>query len=142
MLNSAGFGALARRYIQVLADTIFRTRENRKNYKEHGIHLNGPKLGKPPKDPDIRRQELRQEWLESDERGDIKRRFGIGKRCYTLGRVKAKLKHPRSQDSSVCSDTQFAKDAQTSFELPSCIIQTVSNSLTCAIDIIERLRLP
>ncbi len=46
-----------------------------------------------PKDPIIRKQELRQEWLESGERGDIERRFGIAKRCYSLGRVTAKLKH-------------------------------------------------
>ena len=78
---------------RVLADTIFRTRENLKYCKEHGIHLNGPRLGKPSKDPTIRKQELRQEWLESGERGDIERRFGIGKRCYSLGRVTAKLKH-------------------------------------------------
>lgn len=78
---------------RVLADTIFRTRDNLKYCKDHGIHLNGPRLGKPPKDPAIRKQELHQEWLESGERGDIERRFGIGKRCYSLGRVTAKLKH-------------------------------------------------
>ena len=33
------------------------------------------------------------EWLESGERGDIKRRFGISKRCYSLGCVTAKLQH-------------------------------------------------
>jgi len=77
---------------RVLADTIFRTRENLKYCKEHGIHLNGPRLGKPSKDPTIRKQELHQEWLESGERGDIERRFGIGKRCYSLGRVTAKLR--------------------------------------------------
>ena len=78
---------------RVLADTIYRTRENLRYCREHGIHLNGPRLGKPPKDPVIRKQELHLEWLESGERGDIERRFGIGKRCYSLGRVTAKLKH-------------------------------------------------
>ena len=78
---------------RVLADTIYRTRENLRYCKEHGIHLNGPRLGKPPKDPAIRKQELHLEWLESGERGDIERRFGIGKRCYSLGRITAKLKH-------------------------------------------------
>ena len=78
---------------RILADTIFRTRENLRYCKEHGIHLNGPKLGKPNSDPAIRREELHQEWLESGERGDIERRFGIGKRCYSLGCVTAKLKH-------------------------------------------------
>ena len=78
---------------RVLADTIYRTRDNLRYCKEHGIHLNGPRLGKPPKDPAIRKQELRLEWQESGERGDIERRFGIGKRCYSLGRITAKLKH-------------------------------------------------
>ena len=78
---------------RVLADTIYRTRENLRYCKEHGIHLNGPRLGKPSKGPAIRKQELHLEWLESGERGDIERRFGIGKRCYSLGRITAKLKH-------------------------------------------------
>lgn len=78
---------------RVLADTIFRTRENIKYCKEHGIHLNGPKLGKPNPDPEIRKKELHLEWQESGERGDIERRFGITKRCYSLGCVTAKLKH-------------------------------------------------
>lgn len=78
---------------RVLADTIYRTRDNLRYCKEHGIHLNGQRLGKPSKDPAIRKQELRLEWLESGERGDIERRFGISKRCYSLGRITAKLKH-------------------------------------------------
>lgn len=78
---------------RMLADTIYRTRDNLRHCKKHGIHLNGPRLGKPPKDPTIRKQELHLEWLESGERGDIERRFGIGKRCYSLGRIAAKLKH-------------------------------------------------
>lgn len=78
---------------RVLADTIFRTRENLRYCKDHGIHLNGPRLGKPSSDPAVRRQELHLEWIESGERGDIERRFGINKRCYSLGCVTAKLQH-------------------------------------------------
>ena len=78
---------------RVLADTIFRTRENLRYCKEHSIHLNGPKLGKPSSDPAVRRKELHEEWLESGERGDIERRFGINKRCYSLGCVTARLQH-------------------------------------------------
>ncbi len=77
---------------RVLADKIFRTRENLRYCKEHGIHMNGPKLGKPVQDQEQRKLELKQEWLESGERGDIERRFGIGKRCYSLGQIMAKLK--------------------------------------------------
>ena len=35
---------------RVLADTIFRTRENQRYCKERGIHMNGPKLRKPYSD--------------------------------------------------------------------------------------------
>ena len=78
---------------RVLADTIFRTRENLRYCKEHDIHLNGPKLGKPASDLAVRKQERYLEWLESGERGDIERRFGINKRCYSLGCITAKLQH-------------------------------------------------
>lgn len=78
---------------RVLADTIFRTKENRRYCKEHDIHLNGPKLGRPASDPAVRKQEGYLEWLESGERGDIERRFGINKRCYSLGCITAKLQH-------------------------------------------------
>jgi hypothetical protein len=53
--------------------------------------MNGPKLGKPTSDPTIRKQEVHMEWVESGERDDIERRFGINKRCYSLGCVTAKL---------------------------------------------------
>lgn len=77
---------------RVLADTIFRTRENLKYCKEHGIHLNGPKLGKPFADPAEARRQRKLEWLESGERGEIERNFGVGKRRYSLDRIVTKLK--------------------------------------------------
>ena len=77
---------------RVLADKIFRTRENLGYCKERGIRINGPKLGKPPTDEAIRRQQLKEEWLESGERGEIERDFGVGKRRYSLGRIMMKLR--------------------------------------------------
>ena len=77
---------------RVLADTIFRTRENLKYCKEHGIHLNGPKLGKPFTDPAEARRHKKLEWLESGERGEIERNFGVGKRRYSLDCIVTKLK--------------------------------------------------
>ena len=77
---------------RILADTIFRTRENRRFCAEHGIHLNGPKLGKPSSDECERKRQKRLEWLESGERGEIERQFGVGKRRYTLGSIVTKLK--------------------------------------------------
>ncbi|NLC26036.1 MAG: transposase [Fastidiosipila sp.] len=38
---------------RVLGDKTFRTRKNRRYSQEHGIRLNGPPLGRPPKDRTI-----------------------------------------------------------------------------------------
>ena len=49
-------------------------------------------MGKRPKDERIYRQQLREEWQESGERGEIERDFGVAKRRYSLGRIVTKLK--------------------------------------------------
>lgn len=77
---------------RVLADKIFRTRENLRYCKEHGIHMNGPKLGKPSTDPEEAKHHKKLEWLESGERGEIERNFGVGKRRYSLDCIVTKLK--------------------------------------------------
>ncbi|MGI5986155.1 MAG: transposase [Oscillospiraceae bacterium] len=41
---------------RILADKIFRTRHNRRYCKARGIHLNGPPLGRPPKDRTVLRR--------------------------------------------------------------------------------------
>ena len=61
--------------------------------EDDSIHLTGPKLGRPTKNPEVRKAELILEWLESGERGDIERRIGIGKRTTSLGLITAKLEH-------------------------------------------------
>lgn len=77
---------------RVLADKIFRTRENIQYCKQRGIHLNGPKLGKPYADPVIQKEQKKLEWQESGERGEIERNFGVGKRRYGLDCIVTKLK--------------------------------------------------
>ena len=77
---------------RVLADKIFRTRENMQYCKQRGIHLNGPKLGKPYADPAIQKQQKQLEWQESGERGEIERNFGVAKRRYGLDCIVTKLK--------------------------------------------------
>ena len=77
---------------RVLADTIFRTRKNLKYCKAHGIHLNGPKLGKPYADPAVAKAQKRLEWQESGERGEIERKFGAAKSRYTLDCIVTKLR--------------------------------------------------
>ena len=76
---------------RVLADTIFRTRKNLRYCKRHGIHLNGPKLGKPYADPAVAKAQKKLEWLESGERGEIERRFGAAKRRYSLDCIVTRL---------------------------------------------------
>jgi IS5 family transposase len=73
---------------RVLADKIYRTRENLKYCKEHGIRLSGPPLGRPPKsyDPD-----KRQEYQDSCERTEVERRFSLAKRKYGMGMLYTRL---------------------------------------------------
>ena len=44
------------------------------------------------------RAQLREEWLESGERGEIERQFGVAKRRCSLGCVVMKLKHTSEAD--------------------------------------------
>jgi len=78
---------------RILADKAYRTRENLSYCKENGIRMSGPKLGRPPKDKAVYRQQLREEWLESGERAAIECEFGVGKRRYTLDLITTRLQH-------------------------------------------------
>ena len=73
------------------ADKIYRTRENRKYCKKHGIRLSGPPLGRPPaeKEKQLERQlQARQDELD---RIPIEGKFGQGKRRFSLSRIMCKL---------------------------------------------------
>jgi len=78
---------------RILADKLFRTRDNLAYCKKHGIRMSGPKLGRPPKDKALYREQLRLEREESGERSEIECLFGVGKRRYTLGCIMTRLKH-------------------------------------------------
>ena len=78
---------------RILADKLFRTRENLEYCKEHGIRISGPRLGRPPNDPSLRQQQRRLEREESGERSAIECTFGVGKRRYSLGCIMTRLKH-------------------------------------------------
>jgi len=78
---------------RILADKIFRTRDNLNFCKKHDIHLNGPRLGRPPKDLALYRAQCRQEKAEAGERSAIECTFGVGKRRYSLGYITTKLQH-------------------------------------------------
>ena len=73
---------------RILADKIYRTRENLTYCKAHGIRLSGPPLGRP------RKGEIRdkaQDYKDECERVEVERRFSLAKRKCGMGLVTAKL---------------------------------------------------
>ena len=74
---------------RILADKIYRNRDNLRYCKEHGIHLTGPALGRPKK------EELRdktQDFIDECERVEVERRFSLAKRKCGLGLIMTKLR--------------------------------------------------
>lgn len=75
---------------RLLADQIYRTRNNRKFCKLHGIRLSGPKLGRPS----LTKQsvkEKRQEYQDNTDRIEVERSFSLSKRCYGMDLIRTKL---------------------------------------------------
>lgn len=73
----------------VLADSIFRNRENRQWLKKLGIRISGPRLGRPPKNIDPKEKRIARE--DSSERNIIEGTYGVTKRKYGLNLLKTKL---------------------------------------------------
>jgi len=73
----------------VHVDKIFRTRDNILYCLERGIRISGPKLGRPPKEPDPAAK--KQARLDELDRNVSEGKFGEGKRRYGLNLIKAKL---------------------------------------------------
>lgn len=79
----------------VHADKIYRTHDNRRYCKQHGIRLSGAALGRPVQVTDENKASLKQ--LKDQRRCDEKYRqaiegkFGQGKRRFTLNRIMARL---------------------------------------------------
>lgn len=71
---------------RILGDKIYRTRENLRYCKEHGITMSGPKLGRPPSNPVLAREQILEERAQAGERNAIEGKFGEGKRRYGLGK--------------------------------------------------------
>ena len=74
---------------RVLADQIYRTRENRSYCKEHGIRLSGPKLGRPSANVKV---DKKQEYQDNADRIEVERAFSLSKRCYGMDCIVTKLK--------------------------------------------------
>lgn len=73
---------------RVLADSIYRTKENRAYCREHGIRLSGAKLGRPSKDAEF---DKKQEHQDNTDRIEVERFFSRSKRCFSMGRIVTKL---------------------------------------------------
>ena len=76
----------------VLADRIYRNRENLAYCKNHHIRLSGPRLGRPPLNAVLQKAEKRIERQDARDRNAVEGKFGEGKRRYGLGRILARLK--------------------------------------------------
>jgi len=79
----------------VHADKIYRNRDNLRYCKKHKIRLSGPRLGRPPKQTEDNKVEIKalKKLARQDEidRIAIEGKFGQGKRRYSLGRIMTKL---------------------------------------------------
>lgn len=73
----------------VLADQLYRTRENLSFCRERGIRLSGPPLGRPLLDS---RQEKNIARQDMKERNAVEGGFGVCKRRYGLARIMARIK--------------------------------------------------
>lgn len=74
---------------RILADKIYRNRENLHYCKEHGIRLSGPALGRPRKGET---RDKAQDYRDECERVEVERRFSLAKRKCGMGLVTAKLR--------------------------------------------------
>ncbi|KIO56654.1 hypothetical protein B4064_1988 [Caldibacillus thermoamylovorans] len=82
----------------VLADKIYRTRDNLKYCKERGIRLSGPRLGRPSKEEDYIQKQLTK--IDASERNEVEGKFGTGKRSYGLGLIQVCLE--KTSETVVC----------------------------------------
>ncbi|MBQ9168014.1 MAG: IS5 family transposase [Oscillospiraceae bacterium] len=73
---------------RVLADTIYRNRNNLAYCRLHGIRLSGPALGRPKKN---HAESKKQEYIDSVDRIEVERSFSLAKRCFGLGLIRTKL---------------------------------------------------
>lgn len=76
---------------RVLADQIYRNRDNRKYCRDHGIRLSGPKLGRRNSDPELAAEERRIEYQDNTDRIEVERSFSRSKHSFGLGLIVTKL---------------------------------------------------
>ena len=74
---------------RVLADKIYRNRDNLSYCKQHNIRLSGPALGRPKKDAEI---DKKQNDIDECERVVDERKFSLAKRNSGMGMIVTRLK--------------------------------------------------
>ena len=106
---------------RVLADQIYRTRDNRNFCKGHGIRLSGPKLGRPGPNAKV---DKKQEYQDNTDRIEVERAFSLNKRCYGMGCITTKLEETQltSIALSVFVSNLFKMQRRIIFAL-SCLFQ-------------------
>jgi IS5 family transposase len=77
---------------RLLADQIYRTRDNRNFCKTHGIRLSGPKLGRPSLAMQSAK-EKKQEYQDNTDRIEVERSFSLSKRCYGMDLIRTSIIH-------------------------------------------------
>ena len=75
----------------VHVDKIYRTRDNRRFCKKHGIRISGRPLGKPIEDTEQLRAQRRLQYQDELDRNAVEGKFGQGKRRFSLACVMTKL---------------------------------------------------
>ena len=73
---------------RVLADKIYRNRDNLSFCKQHNIRLSGPALGRPKKDAEI---DKKQNYIDECERIEVERKFSLAKRKCGMGMICDKI---------------------------------------------------
>ncbi|MBQ7646183.1 MAG: IS5 family transposase [Clostridia bacterium] len=73
---------------RILADKIYRNRENLQYCKDRGIRLAGPALGRPKT---VSEQDKKQARIDECERIEVERSFSLAKRKCGMGQISAKL---------------------------------------------------
>ena len=74
---------------RILADKIYRNRENLSYCAERKIRLSGPALGSPKKDEIC---DKKQDYIDESERVEVERKFSLAKRKCGIGLIVTRLK--------------------------------------------------
>jgi hypothetical protein len=83
----------------ILADKIYRNRENLRFCKEHGIRLSGPRLGRPKRE--TMQGDRTQAYLDSCKRNMVEGRIGIAKRRYGMNLIMATLRDTAETEAAL-----------------------------------------